>query len=157
MAEQIARLARHQLVRVLRRHLNEIAEHAIVLDLERRAAGLAIARLQRRDHAAAFVAQLSRVVQRRMHTGDDEPAIAREEPRLVRQQMIMEIVRVSCDTCGDAFGQRKTRRVDALRSGRGFQRIVEIQPVAQGARAFDAVTQRCQIARTAPAHRNALR
>ena len=49
-----AAVRRHQPVGVPRRDLDMIAEHGIVADLERRDAGrLAVARLQRRDGAAA--------------------------------------------------------------------------------------------------------
>ena len=49
---------RQQLLAVLRGHLDEIAEHVVVAHLERAHAGLVgVARLQRRDHAARFVAQ----------------------------------------------------------------------------------------------------
>ena len=59
-----------QLVGVLRRDFDEIAEHAIVLDLELgHAAFAAIARFQPGDDAAAFVAQRSRFVERRMGAG----------------------------------------------------------------------------------------
>jgi hypothetical protein len=49
---------RHQLVAVLRRHLDEIAEHVVVPDLQALDAGLVgVARLQRGDDAARGVAQ----------------------------------------------------------------------------------------------------
>ena len=46
------------------RHLDEIAEHVVVLDLERADAGLlGIARLQTDDHVAGVVAQLARGIE----------------------------------------------------------------------------------------------
>jgi hypothetical protein len=50
----------HQLVAVLRRDLDEIAEHIVVADLKAFDAGrFGVARLQRRHHAARFVAQIA--------------------------------------------------------------------------------------------------
>ena len=47
-------------------HLDEVAEHVVVADLERGDAGLvAIARFERGDQAAAGVAQRAQLVERR--------------------------------------------------------------------------------------------
>ena len=55
-----------QLFAVLRGDLDEIAEHVVVPDLQRADAGrLGVARLQRGDDAARFVAQRARLVERR--------------------------------------------------------------------------------------------
>ena len=52
------------------RHLDEIAEKVIVLELELLCSRhVAIARLQRRDHAPAFVAQRAQLVERRVISG----------------------------------------------------------------------------------------
>ena len=54
--------ARQQLLAVLRGDLDEIAEHVVVPDLQRLDAGLVgVARLQRGDHLARFVAQRARL------------------------------------------------------------------------------------------------
>ena len=79
--------ARHQLVAVLRGHLDEIAEHVVVPDLERAHAGLVgIARLQRRDHAAGLVAQRARLVERRVVARAHEAAVALEQRQLVGER-----------------------------------------------------------------------
>ena len=76
-----------QLVAVLRGHLDEIAEHVVVPDLERAHAGLlGIARLQRRDHAARFVAQRARLVERGVVARAHEAAVALEQRQLVAER-----------------------------------------------------------------------
>ena len=62
--ERLAERRRHQLFALRPRHLDEIAEHVVVLDLERANAGLlGVARLQARDHPARGVAQFARFIQ----------------------------------------------------------------------------------------------
>ena len=57
MDERGVERRRHPLLAVLRRHLDEVAEHVVVPDLERLDAGLvAVTRLQRGDDAAGLVA-----------------------------------------------------------------------------------------------------
>ena len=69
----------HQLVAVLRRHLDEIAEHVVVPDLEDADAGVfGVARLQRGDDAARFVAQRARLVERGVVAFAHEAAVALE-------------------------------------------------------------------------------
>ena len=76
--------ARQQLLAVLRAHLDEIAEHIVVPDLQRAHAGvLGIARLQRGDHPARFVAQRARLVERGVVAGAHEAAVALEMRQLV--------------------------------------------------------------------------
>ena len=71
--------AREQLLAVLRRHLDEIAEHVVVAHFQCAHAGLVgVTRLQRRDHAAGFVAQRARLVERRVVAGAHEAAVALE-------------------------------------------------------------------------------
>ena len=68
-----------QLLAVLRGHLDEIAQHVVVADLERADAGLVrVARLQRRDHAARFIAQRARLVERGVVARAHEAAVALE-------------------------------------------------------------------------------
>ena len=76
-----------QLVAVLRRHLDEIAEHVVVPDLQRLDAGrIGIARLQRGDHPARFVAQRARLVERAVVAGAHEAAVALEQGQLVGER-----------------------------------------------------------------------
>ena len=80
-------LVGHQLVGMLLADFDEIAQHAIVLDLELAdAAALAVLAFQPGDDAAGFIAQGAHLIQRRMRAGPDEAAIARQIRRLVHQQ-----------------------------------------------------------------------
>ena len=55
----------HQLLAVLRRHLDEIAQYVVVLDLENANAGVfGVARLQGGNDAARFIAQRARLIER---------------------------------------------------------------------------------------------
>ena len=75
---------RHQLVAVLRGHLDEIAEHVVVTDLQGLYAGLVgIARLHRRDHAAGLVAQRACFVERCLVACAHEAAVALHKRQLV--------------------------------------------------------------------------
>ena len=68
---------RGELFAVARRHLDVIAEHIVVADLQRRDAGfVGIFRLQAGDQAARVVAQAAGFVERRVMTLGDEAAIA---------------------------------------------------------------------------------
>ena len=56
---------RHQFLAVLRRHLDEIAQHVVVLDPEDANAGVfGVARLQGGNDAARFIAQRARFIER---------------------------------------------------------------------------------------------
>ena len=69
------------------RHLDEVAEHVVVPDLERADAGLVgVARLQGRDHAARFVAQAPRLVERGLVAGAHEAAVALDQRQLVGER-----------------------------------------------------------------------
>ncbi len=69
------------------RGLDEIAEKVVVLDLELPDAGfVGVGRLQSRDHAAAFVAQASRFVERGRRAWADEPAVALEKRQIVGER-----------------------------------------------------------------------
>ena len=71
-----AAVGRHQRVGVAARHFDEIAENAVVPDLERGDAGLvAIARLQSGDRAAGVARNLAQFVERRVVALRDEPAL----------------------------------------------------------------------------------
>ena len=77
----------HQLVAVLRRDLDEIAEHIVVPDLEDADAGLlGIAGLQLRDHLARAIAQRSRLVECAVIALADEAAVAPERRQFVTQR-----------------------------------------------------------------------
>ena len=68
---------RHQPLAVLRRHLDEIAEHVVVADFQALDAGLVgVARLHRRHHEARGVAQIAALVQRGFISLADETAVA---------------------------------------------------------------------------------
>ena len=57
--------AREQLLAVLLGDLHEVTQHVVVAHLERADAGLVrVARLQRRHHAARFIAQRAGLVER---------------------------------------------------------------------------------------------
>ena len=77
----------HELVAVLRRDVDEIAEHIVVPDFQRAdAGGLGIAHLQRGDDAARFVAQRTRFVERRFVAGAHKAAVAAERRQFVGQR-----------------------------------------------------------------------
>jgi len=70
-------LVGQQLVGMLLADFDEIAQHAVMLDLQlRNAAGLAIGAFQPRNDAAGFIAQGAQLIQRRMGAGPDEAAVA---------------------------------------------------------------------------------
>ena len=78
--EGFRRLARHQLVGVGRRHLDIVAEHVVVPDLQARHAGqIGIARLHGRDQPAAFVPQRHQIVQLKRVSRRDEAAVAGQQ------------------------------------------------------------------------------
>ena len=71
------------------RRLDEVAEKIVVLDLELPDPRLVgVGRLQFRDHAAAFVAQTQRFVERRKRARANEPAVTFEKRQLVRQRRV---------------------------------------------------------------------
>ena len=78
---------REQLVAVLRGDLDEIAEHVVVPDLQALDAGvLGVARLQRGDHPARFVAQGPRLVERPVVAVAHEAAVALEGGQFVGER-----------------------------------------------------------------------
>ena len=79
--------AREQLLAVLRGDLDEIAQHVVVAHLQRAHAGLVgVARLQRRDHAARFIAQRAGLVERRVVAGAHEAAVALQIGQVVGER-----------------------------------------------------------------------
>ena len=69
------------------RRLDEIAEKVVVLDPELPDAGfVGVGRLQPRDHAAAFVAQASRFVERGHCARAYKPAVALEQRQIVGER-----------------------------------------------------------------------
>src|SRR5258708_94634 len=146
MAEEIAIGADLQLVGMLRRHLDEVAQHAVMLDPELRdAAFAAIARLEPGYDTARFITQAPDFIQRRMRACGDETAVAREERRFGDDEAFQPIDQTR-DVC-DAFDESRSRQTQLARIR--LQWIVELEFVAQVARAADAVTQVGEIARTA--------
>ncbi len=80
---------RHQPLAVLRRHLDEIAEHVVVADFEdAHGRGFGVAGLQRRDHAARLVAQRARFVERGDVARAHEAAVALEVGKLLGERRI---------------------------------------------------------------------
>ena len=74
-------------VRPLRRHLDVVAEHVVVSHLEGTHAGLgAIAGLQLADQAAAVIAQLHHLVERRIVAACDRAAVADAGRRALHQR-----------------------------------------------------------------------
>ncbi len=153
MAEQCAVVAGLQFVRMLRRHLDEVAQDAVVLDAQAaRAAFAAVARLKRRDHPPALVAQAAHLVERRMRAGLDEPAVAREVRRLGGQEMIERIVQAG--GFREAGNQMLARFANFAE--RSFERIVRIgKRVPQCACDLQSVADARQIAGAAAADGNA--
>ena len=76
-----------ELVAVLRGDLDEIAEHVVVANFQTANAGrLGVARLQGGDHAARFVAQAARLVERRVVAFAHEAAVALEGGQFVGER-----------------------------------------------------------------------
>ena len=77
----------HQLVAVLGGDLDEIAQHIVVPDFQRLDLGvLGVARLQRGNDAARFVAQRPRLVERLVIMRGDEAAVAAQQRQLVGER-----------------------------------------------------------------------
>ena len=135
----------HQLVGVLLSHLDEIAQHAVMLDPELADTRLlAIAAFQACDDAAGFVAQGPQLIQRRMGSAFDEAAVTGQIRRLVHQQKFQPV--------GQARGRRDGLGQGVQRPARFAARRVRAQQVAQGARRLDPVAQGRQVARSAARH-----
>ena len=82
----------HQRIAVFRRHLDMIAEHAIVPDLERADSGaLTVIGLQRSDRAASAGAGRAQIIQRGVISLGDVTAIARIDRRRRHQRARVEI------------------------------------------------------------------
>ena len=130
----------HQLVAVLRRHLDEIAEHIVVADLEALDAGVVgIARLHRGDHEARGVAQIAGFVERALIAFADKAAVALDQRQLFGQRAF-EFAR----QLARRLAQRRHDRNDILR------RLVELrQPRQRLVGGEDAVAQAGEIARAA--------
>ncbi len=79
----------HQGVGVFRTHLDEIAQHIVVFDFQRADAGLlGVGRLQTRHHAARFISQSARFIERRGPARRDEAAITRQKRRFRHQRLM---------------------------------------------------------------------
>jgi len=145
--------AAHQLVAVLACDLDEIAENAIVLDLERGDGGFAaVFRFQPGDHAPTLVAQASHLVERRMRPGTDETAIARKIGRFGDKQGLEQLYQLG--RLRDAFDERGAGGGEFSR--RRLQRVADAtQGFAQHARGRDTVADTAEIARAATLDREA--
>ena len=138
-------LVGQQLVAVIGRDLDEIAQHIVVLDLQAGNPGLLlVARLQPGDQPAALVAQGAQLVQLRRIARRDEAAIARQHRQIGRQR------------AGETVHQRAMpakiveRLGDPLRQRR--QRWCARQ-IAQHRTFRQRVADRRQVARAAPVQR----
>ncbi len=135
--------AAHQLLAVLRGHLDEIAEHVVVPDLQRAHAGLVgVARLQRGDHPARFVAQRARLVERGVVAGAHEAAVALEQRQFVGERRRQ----LGCDR---GIGPAQRRRSAAAISAGSVASAVE--RVGEARRCRDAVADGGEVARAAAA------
>ena len=135
---------RHQPVAVLRRHLDEIAEHIVVADLQALDAGLVgVARLHRRDHEPRGVAQIAGLVQRRLIAFAHKTAVALDERQLLGQRALEfagEIARRAA--------QRVHRRSNVQRQ------VLDLrQPRQRLIGGEDAVAQAREVARPAASDR----
>ena len=135
---------RHQLVAVLRRHLDEIAEHVVVADLERLDAGiLGVARLHRGDDEAGGVAQIPALVERGLIAFADEAAVALDQRQLFGE-------------CAFEFAREVARgTAQRLHHGHDFRRRrFELrEPRQRRIGSEDAVAQARKIARAAASDR----
>ena len=135
---------RHQLVAVLRRHLDEIAEHVVVADLERLDAGIVgVARLHRGDDEAGGVAQIAALVERGLIALADEAAVALDQRQLFGERALEFAGEVARGTA-----QRLHHRNDFRR-----RRFELRQPRQRLVGGKDAVAQAGKIARAAASDR----
>ena len=132
----------HELFAVLRRDVDEVAQHIIVPDLQRAdAGGFGVAHLQRGNDAAGFVAQRTRFVEHRFVAAAHEAAVAAE-----RRQFIAE-------------RPRQLGGNGAIRTAQPFDRLFEVagncserrQPSRKFRRGENAVADSGKIARSAAA------
>ncbi len=138
-----------QLLAVLRRDVDEIAEHVVVPDLQRADAGrLGVAHLQRGDDAARFVAQRARLVERALAARAHEAAVALE-----RRQFVGECAgklgrdgRIGPPQCGrrlrDLVRHDRKRREPCRKLGRGRDAVADAGEIARPAAADDKPRQR---------------
>ncbi len=133
---------RHQFIAVLRRDVDEIAEHIVMPDFQRPdAGGLGVAHLQRGDDAARFVAQCPRFVERRLVAGADKTAVAAERRQLLGQRPLQ---------LGSDRGVGPAQRRDGLRK-LARQRAERRKPRGKFTRRENAVADRRKVARAATA------
>ncbi len=130
---------REQLLAVLRGDLDEIAQHVVVAHLERADAGLVrVARLQRRHHAARFIAQRARLVERAVVAGAHEAAVA------------LQIRQVIGKRRGERRDDRIVRRRERTRRfGDLVRRFQRGEPPREFLRCDKPVADRRKIARAA--------
>ena len=135
---------RHQFVAMLRRDLDEIAQHVVVADFQAFDAGVVgIARLHRGDDEARGVAQVAGLVQRGFIAFAHETAVAFDQRQLLGQRAL-------------EFARQLARRAAQRRHHRGevLRRIVQLaKPRQRLIGSEDAVAQAGEIARAAASHR----
>ena len=134
-----AAVRRHQRVGMAGGHLDKIAEHAVVADLERGDAGLvAVARLERGDRAARVAAGAAQLVERVVVAFGDKAALR---------------------TLGRRRGHQRARQLvgqRAVAGERGQQRLEQgrlvglaVEVVVEAARFVEPVADLAEIARAA--------
>ena len=138
-----------QLVAVLSRDLDEIAEHVVVADFQSAHAGVVgVARLQRSDDAARFVAQRARLVERGVVALAHEAAVALEAGqfggkrggKLGGQHAVRTLARAQ--RVGDLRRRRFKRANRASEIGRGQDAVANGGEVARAAAANRQPRQR---------------
>ncbi len=132
------------------RHLDEIAEHRVVLDLEAAGVGqVAIARLERGDDLPALVAQRQQLVEAGIVAAPDEAAVAALQRQGVRQGR------------GEHGGQRRVRRrrrgagCDEERGRRPLRKAIVVEELGKGAGHLQTLRERLEVARAGAVERHA--
>ena len=139
-----------QLLAMTGRHLDVIAEHIVVADLERGDAGfLRIFRLKTGDELARVVAQAARLVELRARTPGDEAAVAGDERQFAGQHHRETLLQGQGGLVHGGAFMRNFVRQGQKRGGRGVERAAKLmgggKPVPHGG----------EIARAAAAEREA--
>ena len=142
--EGLVERRRHQAIAVLRGHLDEIAEHVVVPDLERADLGFVrVARLQRGHDPARLIAQRPGLIECLIVTGANEAAVAAKRRKLV----------------GERVGKlTRYRRIRAAQGGSGFaeflrERLEVTQPAGEFLGGQESLADRGEIARSAAPER----
>ena len=137
----------HQLFGMRVADIDMVAEDIVVLHLQRRDAGrLDILLLQRGDQSPAFIAERTKLVERRVEPGPNEAAVARQKRQLVGKRR-------------RKLGRKRHRRHDHVVKRRKLGKVAEPLRACRDAdkvrRRRQRRRQRLQVARAAMAHRQA--